>query len=150
MPHLDTIVIPGCNTMTVDPMIGDDVASGTASKLGLDSTIPLQPQFHRSHFDRSTVFALPDPPPDVVVMTEEELTADMEALIGEATRTWKEILQHYNGQPYPVIYGALSNLRPRLGRCDDAPWCRYTSSDIDFAVEAPDPTLSNFDPRHGV
>ncbi|MCV7289238.1 UbiD family decarboxylase [Mycolicibacterium wolinskyi] len=150
MPHLDTIIIPGCNTMTVDPMIGSDVAPGTASKMGMDCTIPMGPQFSREHFDRSTVFVLGDPPPDVVAMTEVELTSDMEALIGEAPRTWKEILQHYNGQPYPVIYRAFSNLRPRLGRCDDAPWYRYTFSDSDFAAEVPDPKLSNFDPRHRI
>ena len=83
-------------------------------------------------------------------MTEEHLTADMESLIGQAPRTWKEILQHYNGQPYKTVYRAFSNLRPRLGRCDDAPWYRYTFSDSDFAAEAPTPTLSNFDPRHRV
>lgn len=150
MPHLDTLIIPGCNTMTVDPMIGSDVAPGSASKLGLDCTIPLGPQFERSHFDRSTVFVLGDPPADVVAMTEQELTADMETLITEAPRTWKEILQYYSGQSYPTVYRAFSNLRPRLGRCDDAPWYRYTFSDSDFAVEAPHPALSNFDPRHGV
>lgn len=150
MPHLDTVIIPQCNTMTVDPMIGSDVAPGTASKIGLDCTIPLQPQFSREHFDRSTAFVLGDPPADVVVMSEEELTADMEALIGAAPRTWKEILVNYNGQPYKTVYRAFSNLRPRLGRCDDAPWYRYTFSDSDFAVEAPHPELSNFDPRHGV
>ena len=48
------------------------------------------------------------------------------------------------------IYRAFSNLRPRLGRCDDAPWYRYTFSDSDFAVEAPGAAASNFDPRHGV
>jgi len=47
------------------------------------------------------------------------------------------------------VYCAFSNLRPRLGRCDGAPWYRYTFSDSDFAVEAPAPALSNFDPRHG-
>jgi 4-hydroxy-3-polyprenylbenzoate decarboxylase len=45
---------------------------------------------------------------------------------------------------------ALSATCAQLGRSDDAPWCRYTFSDSDFAVEAPHPTLSNFDPRHGV
>jgi 2,5-furandicarboxylate decarboxylase 1 len=143
-------MIPGCNTMTVDPMIGSDVAPGTASKLGMDCTIPLQPQFERSHFDRSTAFVLGPPPPDVAVLSEEELTADMESLIGEAPRTWKEILQHYNGQPYKTVYRAFSNLRPRLGRCDDAPWYRYTFSDSDFAAEVPHPAMTNFDPRHGV
>jgi 2,5-furandicarboxylate decarboxylase 1 len=83
-------------------------------------------------------------------MTEDELTADMETLIGAAPRTWKEILQNYSGQRYPVVYRALSNLRYRLGRCNDAAWYRYTFSDSDFAVDAPEPGLSNFDPRHGV
>jgi hypothetical protein len=61
--------------MTVDPMIGDDVGPGTASKLGLDCTIPMGPQFSREHFDRGTAFELDDPPADVVAMTEDELTA---------------------------------------------------------------------------
>ena len=108
MPHLDTVTIPNCNTMTVDPMIAEDAAPGTASKIGLDCTIPISPKFVRSHFDRSTVFELGDPPPDVVVMSEDELTADMEALIGEAPRTWKEILQHYNGQS---VQGRLSRVQ---------------------------------------
>jgi hypothetical protein len=56
----------------------------------------------------------------------------------------------YNGQPYPIIYRAFSNLRPRLDGCDDAQWYRYTFSDSDFAVEAPQLALSNFDPRHGM
>ena len=74
MPHLDTVTLPNGNTMTVDPMIADDAAPGTASKIGLDCTIPISPKFERSHFDRSTVFELGDPPPDVVVMSEDELT----------------------------------------------------------------------------
>jgi hypothetical protein len=56
--------------------------------------------------------------------------------------------RHYDGQPHPVIYRSVSNLRHRLGRCDDAPWYRYTFSDSGFAVEAPAPGSSNFDPRH--
>jgi 2,5-furandicarboxylate decarboxylase 1 len=148
MPHLDTVIIPQCNTMTVDPKIGSDVAPGTASKVGFDCTIPLGPNFVRSHFDRSTVFVLPDPPADVRPMTEAELTEDMAALIREAPRSWKEILERYNGQPYRVIYRSFSNLRPQLGRCDDAPWYRYTFSDRDFAYEAAPSKPSNFDPRH--
>lgn len=148
MPHLDTVVIPQCNTMTVDPMIGSDVAPGTASKIGLDCTIPHGPNFVRSHFDRSTVFVLPDPPANVVPMTEAELTADMEALIGAAPRSWKEVLEHYNGQSYRVVYRAFSNLRPKLGRLDDAPWYRYTLSDHDFAYEAKPAAPANYDPRH--
>jgi 4-hydroxy-3-polyprenylbenzoate decarboxylase len=148
MPHLDTVTLPSGNTMTVDPMIAEDAPPGTASKIGLDCTIPISPKFNKTHFDRSTVFELGEPPPDVVVLSEEELTAEMAALIREAPRTWKEILQHFIGQPYRTVYGAFSNLRHQLGRCDDEPWYRYTFSDTDFAVPAAESEPSNFDPRH--
>jgi 4-hydroxy-3-polyprenylbenzoate decarboxylase len=149
MPHLDTVIIPNCNTMTVDPKISSDVAPGTASKIGFDCTIPHGPNFVRSHFDRSTVFVLDNPPANIKPMTEDELTKDMESLIHAAPRSWKEMLEHYNGQPYPVIYRAFGNLRHKLGRCSDAPWFRYTFSDHDFAFEpAPEHRVSNFDPRH--
>ena len=81
-------------------------------------------------------------------MTEDELTEDMAALIGEAPRTWKEILKHYNGQPYKVIYRAFGNLRHRFGRCDDAPWYRYTFSDTPFSWEAKPQPMNHSDPRH--
>jgi 4-hydroxy-3-polyprenylbenzoate decarboxylase len=81
-------------------------------------------------------------------MSEEDLTADMADFIRAAPRTWKEILQQYNGQPYKVVYRAFSNLRPQLGRCDDEPWYRYTFSDTDFAVHVGEAPSSNFDPRH--
>jgi 4-hydroxy-3-polyprenylbenzoate decarboxylase len=148
MPHLDTVTLPLGNTMTVDPMIAEDASPGTASKIGLDCTIPISPKFNPSHFHRSTVFELGETPPNVVVMSEEELTAAMEAFIREAPRTWKEILQQFIGQPYRVVYGAFSNLRHQLGRCDDEPWYRYTFSDTDFAVDPNASPSSNFDPRH--
>jgi 2,5-furandicarboxylate decarboxylase 1 len=66
----------------------------------------------------------------------------------EASRTRKEILLHFHGQPYRTVYGAFSNLRHQLGRCDDEPWYRYTFSDTDFAVNVQESAASNFDPRH--
>ncbi len=148
MPHLDTVTIPNGNTMTVDPMVAEDAAPGTASKIGLDCTIPISPKSKRSHFDRSTVFELGEPPPDVVVLSEEELMAEMAALIREAPRTWKELLQYFIGQPYRTVYGAFSNLRHQLGRCDDEPWYRYTFSDTDFAVDVVESLPSNLDAKH--
>ncbi len=62
-------------------------------------------------------------------------------------RSWR---RQPSEKSHPVVYRAFSNLRHRLGRCNDAPWYRYTFSDSDFAVDAPQPGLSNFDPRHGV
>jgi 4-hydroxy-3-polyprenylbenzoate decarboxylase len=76
----------------------------------------------------------------------------MAALIREGPRTWKEILQHTSFSTQraavPRGYGAFSNRRHQLGRCDDEPWYRYTFSDTDFAVDPPQPPVSNFDPRH--
>jgi 2,5-furandicarboxylate decarboxylase 1 len=131
-------------------MIGSDVAHGTASKIGLDCTIPFgNPNFaDLHHFDRSSITILGDPPANLTPRSEIELTRDMEALIHCAPRTWKEILQNYHGQPYPIIYRAFSNLRCRLGRCNDSPWYRYTFSDTDFASAPVSPKASNFDPRH--
>lgn len=148
MPHLDTVMIPQCNTMTVDPKIGTDVAPGTASKIGFDCTIPLGPNFVRSHFDRSDVFVLGDPPANVTIMNEADLTESMSELIKAQPRSWKEILRQFHGQPYKTIYRAFSNLRPHLGRCNDAPWYRYTFSDNDFADDPQPAKGSNFDPRH--
>lgn len=148
MPHLDTVMLPGGNTMTVDPMIGSDVAPGTSSKIGFDCTIPMGPQFTRTSFDRSSVFELPEPPTELAEMSESELTAAMADLIREEPRAWKDILEHFNGQPYRTVYRAFSNLRPELGRCDDAPWYRYTFSDGDFAVAEPGTVTHNYDPRH--
>ncbi|MFA6916851.1 MAG: UbiD family decarboxylase [Parachlamydiales bacterium] len=138
MPHRGTLVIPGGNTMTVDPSVGSDVPPISASKLGLDCTIPLVGGFDPHSFDPSSLCMLGDPPKNIQSMTEEELTQDMEKFIKEAPRSWKEILQKYHGQAYPLIYRAFSNLRHQLGRAGDSPWFRYTFSDHDFAFENKD------------
>jgi 4-hydroxy-3-polyprenylbenzoate decarboxylase len=148
MPHRDTLIIPDCNTMTVDPKVGSDVPPISASKIGLDCTIPLVGNWDRHTFDISAAVVLGDPPPNVEPMTEDDLTKDMAAFIRAAPRAWKEILQKYHGQPYPIVYRAFGNLRHQLGRTNDAPWYRYTFSDHDFAFEPRPPKTTNFDPRH--
>jgi 4-hydroxy-3-polyprenylbenzoate decarboxylase len=35
-------------------------------------------------------------------MTENELTNDVEMFIKAVPRSWKEILEKYHGQPYPL------------------------------------------------
>jgi 2,5-furandicarboxylate decarboxylase 1 len=148
MPHRDTLIIPDCNTMTVDPKVGSDVPPISASKIGLDCTIPLIGHWDRHSFDISAAVVLGDPPSNVEPMTEDDLTKDMAAFIRAAPRAWKEILQKYHGQPYPIVYRAFGNLRHQLGRTNDAPWYRYTFSDHDFAFEPGPPKTMNFDPRH--
>ena len=148
MPHRDTLIIPDCNTMTVDPKVGSDVPPISASKIGLDCTIPLVGNWDRHTFDISAAVVLGDPPPNVEPMTEDDLAKDMAAFIRAAPRAWKEILQKCHGQPYPLVYRAFGNLRHQLGRTNDAPWYRYTFSDHDFAFEPEPPKTTNFDPRH--
>lgn len=145
MPDRDTVRLDGLNTMTVDPT---SATPGIASKIGMDCTIPIGPEWNPNEFFRSTVTDLGDPPADVKIMTEEALTKDMEAFIAAEPRAWYEILKHYHGQPYPVLYRAFGNLRHKLGRANDAPWFRYTLSDTPFAFEAKPQAPDHHDPRH--
>jgi len=149
MPDRDTLIIPQCNTMSVDPKIADVDHPFSASKIGWDCTIPLVGNWDPHNFDRCLEADLGAPPATVTPMTEAQLSADMEAFIKAAPRAWKDILERYLGQPYPTIYRAFGSLRHRLGRADNAPWYGYTFSDHEFAFGAkPSPALSNHDPRH--
>jgi 4-hydroxy-3-polyprenylbenzoate decarboxylase len=55
-------------------------------------------------------------------MTEDQITQEMESLIRSATRSWKELLQHFSGQNYRNVYRAFGRLRPKLGRVVQAPF----------------------------
>ncbi|HYG43289.1 MAG TPA: UbiD family decarboxylase, partial [Bordetella sp.] len=145
MPDRDTVRLDGLNTMTVDPKSAE---MGIASKIGMDCTVPMGSAWDPNEFARSTVTDLGDPPANVQPLSEADLTKDMEALIAASPRSWHEILKHYHGQPYPVLYRAFGNIRHKLGRCNDAPWYRYTLSDGPFAWEAVPQTLNHSDPRH--
>jgi len=145
MPHLDTVRLDGLNTMTVDPK---STTLGISSKIGMDCTVPLGPEWNPNEFVRSTVVDLGDPPADLKILSEEALTKDMEAFIGAEPRAWHDILKQYHGQPYPVLYRAFGNLRHKLGRTNDPPWYRYTLSDKPFAWEAKPQALNHSDPRH--
>ncbi|MFL5337542.1 MAG: hypothetical protein ACJ8H8_31300 [Geminicoccaceae bacterium] len=149
MPDRDTIIIPQCNTMSTDPKVGDVDKPFYCSKIGMDCTIPLVGKVDRHAYDWSSACDLGPMPPDVKPMDEAALAKDMEAFIQAAPRSWKEILQHYHGQPYRPIYRAFSSLRHRLGRSADAPWYRYTFSASDFAGELPpQPVMTHHDLRH--
>jgi 4-hydroxy-3-polyprenylbenzoate decarboxylase len=145
MPDRDTVRLDGLNTMTVDPKSSQ---MGISSKIGMDCTVPMGPEWNPNEFVRSTLTDLGDPPASVQPMSEEQLTQDMQAFIAEQPRAWYEILKHYHGQPYPVLYRAFGNLRHTLGRVNDAPWYRYTLSDTPFSWEAKPQPLHSSDPRH--
>ena len=145
MPGVDTLQIDGQNTMTVDPK---SVVPGVASKIGMDCTKPFGRGVDLTAFDYSTFPDFGPWPTNVKIMTEDALTKDMEALIRSKPQSWMEILKHYHGQPYPVVYRAFGNLRHRLGRTNDAPWYRYVLSDKPFAFEATPAEPSRSSPLH--
>ena len=145
MPDRDTVILKDCNTMTVDPKC---LVPGLASKIGFDCTIPMGPHWNPDEFQKSAVTDLGDLPANIATMTEEQVAKDMETFITAAPRSWLEILTHYHGQPYPVIYRAFGGLRHRLGRTNDAPWYRYAISATPFAYDAKPAPPSNFDPKH--
>jgi 2,5-furandicarboxylate decarboxylase 1 len=145
MPSVDTVQIADCNTMTVDPK---SVVPGVCSKIGMDCTKPVGPNWDMTAFDYSSFPDFGTFPTNVKVMTEEEMTKGMEALIASKPQSWMEILQYYYGQSYPVIYRSFGNIRHKLGRTNDAPWYRYVISDKPFAYEASPAQLSNSSPLH--
>lgn len=148
-PIRDTVMVPHMNTMTVDPMIGKDDPPATISKAGYDCTIPWGDQWERGDFQRSAAFELGDPPADVTEMTEEQITAEMTELIKKEPRSWKELLQHFHGQHYRVVYRAFGNLRPKLGRVMEGPFFPYTFSEQgDFVGEQPADQVTRVDPKH--
>lgn len=102
------------------------MAANDGSNAGPLATVPFAvlsaSVVDRSHFDWSSPCDLGPIPQGVVPIDKDALTKDMETFIRAAPRSWKEILEHYHGQPYQPIYHAFSALRPRLGRRSDAPW----------------------------
>ncbi len=143
-PVRDTTIMERMNTMTVDPMIAKDDPPATISKIGFDCTIPWGDQWTRSDFQRSAAYELGEPDGDVTLLSEDDITSQMEALIQEKPRSWKEILEHFKGQDYRPVYRAFGTLRPRLGRIVEPPFYPYAfkadPSDSDFIGEdAPAP-----------
>lgn len=133
-PQIDLVVIPELNILPLDPMAQTNHPPVNTAKVGIDCTVPLVGDFDRFSFVKSTVSeplaSLPTPPES---LTEEELTQRMADYIREAPRMWRDILEYFKGQPYPLVYRAFGNLRPKLGRVADCrPDYPYTFADTCF------------------
>ena len=62
-------------------------------------------------------------------MTDDEIAKEMEAMIREKPRNWHEVIEHFASQPYPAVYRAFGQLRPKLARiADQRPDYPYTFS----------------------
>jgi 4-hydroxy-3-polyprenylbenzoate decarboxylase len=127
------VTLPGQNTLPLDPSLGTDHPPVAISKIGFDCTIPLVGHPDPYAFDAATVSEPLKIPSRVQPLPEPEAIKQMEIFIREKPRTWKEVVEHFAGQPYPVIYRAFGELRPRLGRmADERPFYPYTFAESDF------------------
>jgi UbiD family decarboxylase len=136
-PQTGIVTLPGQNMLPLDPSLGSDHPPVAISKIGFDCTIPLVGHSDPFAFDAATVSEPLSRPKAVRPMSEDELAKEMDALIRQQPRTWKELVEHFAGQPYPAVYRAFGRLRPKLGRmADERPFYPYTFSDSDFVYGA--------------
>lgn len=149
MPHRDTVMINGSNTMTVDPKINEEFdPPGTASKIGMDCTVSIGPGFRADSFTMSRAPEFDEPAADLKQLSEDELTEQMRSFIKEEPRTWRDIYTQFNGQNYQVMLRSFGNLRHELGRVNAPPLFPYTFSDSPFVGEEPPVHVSHRDSRH--
>lgn len=141
-PKIDTVVIPDLNILPLDPLAQTNHPPVNTPKVGFDCTIPLVGHIDKFSFVKASVTdPLGDPPSGAAEMTEQELTERMADYIRQAPRMWHDILKQFHGQPYPLIYRAFGNLRPKLGRvADRRPEYPYTFADECFVYENGGPT----------
>ena len=130
-PIKDTIILPEQNTLPLDPICMTNKPPTYISKIGFDCTIPVVGDVDRFSFAACTVTdPFGDIPKDLVLMTEDQIAADMTEFIKESPKAWLDILKKFHGQPYPNIYRAFGKLRRKLGRmADERPAYPYTFSD---------------------
>jgi 4-hydroxy-3-polyprenylbenzoate decarboxylase len=132
-PERGTMIMPEQNMLPLDPSLGTDHPPVNISKVGYDCTIPLVGHVDRFAYAAALVSEPIKQPAKVTVRSEADLVKEMGDFIRQKPRTWLEILEHFAGQPYPVVYRAFGQLRPKLGRmADDRPNYPYTFSDTDF------------------
>jgi hypothetical protein len=122
--------------LPLDPSLGTDHPPVNISKIGFDCTIPLVGHPDPYAFEAATVSEPLKIQSGVRPLPEPEVIRQMEAFIREKPRTWKEVVEHFADQPYPVIYRAFGELRPKLGRMADArPFYPYTFAESDFVYD---------------
>ena len=132
-PEKGTMLLPGQNMLPLDPSLGTDHPPVSVCKAGFDCTIPLIGHVDRFSYMAATVSEPLKPALGVKVLSEDALAEEMEKMIREKPRMWRDIVEHFAGQPYPALYRAFGRLRPKLGRmADERPDYPYTFADSDF------------------
>jgi UbiD family decarboxylase len=127
-PGRGTLVIPGQNTMPLDPSLRQTEPPFSVTKIGFDCTMGADAI--RADFEACVVTEPITQPAAIQDLSEREMIATMRDFIREVPRTWQEILERFAGQPYPRVYRAFGALRPTLGRMANAsPNFPYTFSE---------------------
>jgi 4-hydroxy-3-polyprenylbenzoate decarboxylase len=135
-PAKGTVIMPEQNMYPLDPTLGTDRPPVNISKIGFDCTIPLVGHVDRFAYAAATSSAPLKPPATVTAKREADVAKEMEELIREKPRTWREILEHFAGQPYPIVYRAFGQLRPMLGRmANQRPDYPYAFANTDFVYD---------------
>jgi 4-hydroxy-3-polyprenylbenzoate decarboxylase len=126
-PGRGTLVVPGQNTMPLDPSLRQTEPPFSVTKIGFDCTMGVDAV--RADFEACVVTEPINQPVSPQPLSETDLTAAMSNFIREVPRTWQEILERFAGQPYPRVYRVFGQLRPKLGRMANAsPNFPYTFS----------------------
>ena len=134
-PETGILRLPRQNVLPLDPTLGTDRPPVFITKIGFDCTIPVVGEVDRPAWLAATVMEPLTVPGRVEKLSEADIAREMEQLISEAPRSWKELVEHFAGQPYPALYKAFSSLRHRLGRvADDRPNYPYTFAETDFVT----------------
>ncbi len=129
-PEKGVLLLQGQNMLPLDPSLNTNKPPNAVAKIGFDCTIPLVGQVDPESYKAATVAEPLEVDANAKPMTEDAIAKEMEAMIREKPRSWKEIIERYASQPYPVVYRAFGQLRPKLGRiADQRPEYPYTFSD---------------------
>ena len=132
-PATGIMILPGQNMLPLDPSLNTDSPPDAVSKVGFDCTIPLIGDVDAFSYKAAAVAEPLTVDTKVKPMSDDQIAAEMEKMIREKPQSWNDILTHFASQPYPALYRAFGQLRPKLGRmADERPDYPYTFSDQDF------------------
>ena len=128
-PETGITLLEGQNMLPLDPSLNSDHPPNAVTKVGFDCTIPLVGKVDPFSYAAAVVSDPLKVEANVEAMTEDEITKEMEKMIREKPRNWHEIIAYFASQPYPLVYKAFGQLRPKLARvADQRPDYPYTFS----------------------
>jgi hypothetical protein len=123
--------------MPLDPSLRQTEPPFSVTKIGFDCTMGSGAV--QADFEACVVTEPINQPETLSGLSEADVVKQMSHFIREAPRTWQEILERFAGQPYPIVYRAFGQLRPKLGRRANAsPNFPYTFSESGDFVEGTD------------